>query len=237
MWNNEFEYLDNKANDNRTINTAQSIMNWLAFGNAPTWFWLHALKPTVNIEAPGYGLGYWRPFNDTNFTRFPDLLPGHWTYNSDNANAVMGFAKYMPWDSVRVSVAEDALRSGARVLAYLFDPRAAQWKGMAQRRHHARVFDRPGAARDASARAAASHLAVVLTNSDAGANFTAGVVLMGLPAAAAGGAAPVFEGHGYGPSAMDEALGNLTAAADAYGHWQLNVTLPPLSIQFWVQFF
>lgn len=52
VFNNEFEYLDNVTSDVRTINTAQSIMNWMTFQNAPTWFWLHALKPTTNAESP-----------------------------------------------------------------------------------------------------------------------------------------------------------------------------------------
>ena len=86
MWNNEFEYLDSKTSPERTINTAQSIMNWFAFGQSPTWYWLHALKPTSNEESPGYGLGFWRPYADSNFSHFPDLPAGHWTYNPDNWN-------------------------------------------------------------------------------------------------------------------------------------------------------
>lgn len=86
VWNNEFEYLDSKTSPWRTLNTAQSIMNWFAFGNSPTWFWLHALKPTINAESPGYGLGFWRPYADTNFSHFPDVPAGHWTYNPDNWN-------------------------------------------------------------------------------------------------------------------------------------------------------
>ena len=32
------------------------------------------------------------------------------------------FARYLPWDSVRVVVSEDSLRQNARILAYKFDP-------------------------------------------------------------------------------------------------------------------
>ena len=91
VWNNECEYLDSHTSPYRTINTAQSIMNWFAFGESPTWYWLHALKPTTNEESPGYGLGFWRPYNDTNFSHFPDLPAGHWTYNDDNWNGTTWF--------------------------------------------------------------------------------------------------------------------------------------------------
>ena len=231
VWNNEFEYLDNKANDNRTLNTAQSVMNWLVFGDSPTWYWLHALKPTVNVEAPGYGLGYWRPLNDTNFTRFPDLPPGNWQYNDDNANAVLGFAKYMPWDAVRVHTEEDVLRPNARVLAYLYNPSAALWLHPHDRSHHARIFDPPGPLRDASARAAATHLAFVLTNSDCCANFTTSVILTGVQPSPQ----LSFSGHAYSPTLKDAGLGVVTPFLNSFGHLQLNVTVPPLTIQFWVQ--
>ena len=152
VWNNEFEYLDSTTSPTRTINTAQSIMNWFAFAASPTWYWLHALKPTTNEESPGYGLGFWRPYSDTNFSHFPDVAAGHWTYNPDNWNGecaesmmifsqlngkskysclpsitltitgVAGFARYIPWDSVRVNVIEDELRGDNRILAYMFNP-------------------------------------------------------------------------------------------------------------------
>ncbi|MFE2729352.1 hypothetical protein [Kitasatospora sp. NPDC059327] len=109
-FNNEFEYLSGNpfSPEFRCINTAQSIMNWMTFQNSPTWFWLHALKPTTNSESKGYGLGFWRPPQDTNFNpdHFPDLPVGHWTWNPENWNAVCGFLKYMPWDSVRYGVDE-----------------------------------------------------------------------------------------------------------------------------------
>ncbi|MFD5919225.1 hypothetical protein ACFVYP_30385 [Kitasatospora sp. NPDC058201] len=120
VFNNEFEYLDNLTSDDRTINTAQSIMNWMTFQNSPTWFWLHALKPTTNAESPGYSLGFWRPPSDTDFSpnHFPDLPVGHWTWNPQNWNAVAGFVKYMPWNSVRYHVDESAELGDQRIMAW-----------------------------------------------------------------------------------------------------------------------
>ncbi|MET9397127.1 hypothetical protein [Kitasatospora sp. NPDC002965] len=105
VFNNEFEYLNNEFTPEfQCINTAQSIMNWMTFQNSPTWFWLHALKPTTNSESLGYGLGFWRPPSDTNFSHFPNIPAGHWDFNPRHWNAVNGFLKYMPWDSVRYGV-------------------------------------------------------------------------------------------------------------------------------------
>lgn len=115
VFNNEFEYLDNNL---RCVNTAQSIMNWMTFQSAPTWFWLHALKPTTNSESPGYGLGYWRPPADTDFSRFPDIAPGHWVFNDANWNAVAGFVRFMPWDSRRIQVDEPAVLKDQRIMAW-----------------------------------------------------------------------------------------------------------------------
>ena len=75
VYNNEFEYLSWNASNAPwyTVNTAQSIMNWMVFHDSPTWIWLHALKPTYNSEALGYSLGFWRPWDDDNFANFPQL--------------------------------------------------------------------------------------------------------------------------------------------------------------------
>ena len=72
------------------VNTAQSIMNWMTFQNSPTWFWLHAaLKPTYNSEASaGYSLGFWRPYDDDDFTKYPNIAKGHWDYNPRNFNGI-----------------------------------------------------------------------------------------------------------------------------------------------------
>ncbi|ALO05930.1 glucan endo-1,6-beta-glucosidase [Streptomyces venezuelae] len=186
VFNNEFEYLDNTTSDWRCINTAQSIMNWMVFQDAPTWFWLHALKPVTNAEAAGYSLGYWRPPSDTDFSRFPNLKPGHWTWNPQNWNAVAGFVKYMPWDSVRYMVDESARLTGQRIMA---------WKTPSGKP----VF--------------------AITNRSKTDSFTYTVDTQ---------TAARFEGHRYGPSTNDQALGSKTGP-------QLSITVPPLSIEFWVR--
>lgn len=118
VFNNEFEYLHGPASDERFINTAQSVMNWFVFENSPTWFWLHALKPTYNAEASGYSLGFWRPQDDDDFTRFPQIKKGHWDYNKQNWHSLKGFIKHLPWDSVRYQVEEDQVRLDNRILAW-----------------------------------------------------------------------------------------------------------------------
>ena len=118
VFNNEFEYLDNKTSDDRFVNTAQSILNWMVFVDSPTWFWLHALKPSYNAEASGYSLGFWRPQDDDDMTHFPTIQKGHWDYNPQNFNAIAGFLRHMPWDSRRINVREDQVRRSQRIMAY-----------------------------------------------------------------------------------------------------------------------
>jgi O-glycosyl hydrolase len=118
---NEFEYLVEQgayASDERCLNTAQTIMNWLVFANSPSWFWLHALKPTYNAEASGFALGFWRPMDDNDYSKFKDIKKGHWKYNDKNFNAIAGFLKYMPWNSKRFEVKEDYIRGNNRILAF-----------------------------------------------------------------------------------------------------------------------
>ncbi len=117
VFQNEFEY-QHPTNDTLCINTAQNIMNWFTFADSPTWFWLHALKPTYNAEASGYSLGYWRPEDDNDFTRNGHIKKGHWDYNNQNYNAIAGFLKYMPWDSKRYVVEESEVRDDNRILAF-----------------------------------------------------------------------------------------------------------------------
>jgi len=118
---NEYEYLDGKASAARCLNTAEDIMNWFQVAKAPTWFWIHALKPIGNSEASGYSLGFWRPPNDNNpkdLANFPDLQPGHWTYNNYNWFAVGSFVRHMPWDCQGVEVTEDVRDNDLRILAF-----------------------------------------------------------------------------------------------------------------------
>jgi hypothetical protein len=106
-FNNEFEYLHGPTSAARCLNTVQNIMNWFQLADAPTWFWLHALKPYTNEEASGYSLGYWRPSNDADPTHYPPgLEPGHWIWNKYNWHAVGSFVKHMPWDCRSVVLTE-----------------------------------------------------------------------------------------------------------------------------------
>lgn len=117
VYQNEFEY-QHPSSDTLCINTAQSIMNWFTFANSPTWFWLHALKPTYNVEASGYSLGFWRPEDDNDFSHSGQIQKGHFDYNQNNFNALAGFLKYMPWNATRYTVEEDEVRKDNRILAY-----------------------------------------------------------------------------------------------------------------------
>ena len=117
VFQNKFEY-QHPTSDKLCINTAQNVMNWFTFADSPTWFWLHALKPTYNAEASGYCLGFWRPENDNDTAQFNNIKKGHWDYNDKNFNALAGFLKHMPWDSRRYEVEEDVVRKDNRILVF-----------------------------------------------------------------------------------------------------------------------
>ncbi|WP_256011684.1 glycoside hydrolase family 30 beta sandwich domain-containing protein [Desertivirga xinjiangensis] len=117
VFQNEFEY-QHPSSERLCINTAQNVMNWMTFANSPTWFWLHALKPTYNVEASGYSLGFWRPQDDNDFSHSPQIKKGHWDYNQNNFNALAGFLKYMPWNSQRFSVDEQKILDDNRIMAF-----------------------------------------------------------------------------------------------------------------------
>ncbi|MFB7620491.1 hypothetical protein [Kitasatospora sp. NPDC056181] len=191
VFNNEFEYLHPTSPFNRTLNTAHSIMNWMTFQNAPTWFWLHALKPTTNSESKGYSLGFWRPPHDTDFSHYPNIKAGHWDFNPENWNAVAGFVRYMPWDSVRHHVEEPVHDDGS---AYT-DHRIMAWKTAEGKQ----VF--------------------AITNRSAGASFTYTVDTQ---------TAASFQGHRFGPSTHNQTLTARTGPV-------LTLTVPPLSVEFWVR--
>lgn len=118
---NEYEYLDGPASPDRCLNTAQDIMNWFQLGGAPTWFWIHALKPIGNSEASGYSLGFWRPQHEekpVTDPKFADLQPGHWTWNNYNWFAVGSFVRHMPWNCQTVAVTEEVRDNDLRILAF-----------------------------------------------------------------------------------------------------------------------
>ncbi|MEC3920263.1 hypothetical protein [Nocardia sp. CDC160] len=116
--NNEFEYLQGPATPARCLNTVQNIMNWFQLADAPSWFWIHALKPLGHEEASGYSLGLWQPHGH-NGTNLPELPPGHWTWNPYNWHAVGSFVRHMPWDCRSVTVEEpDGSDDDLRVCAF-----------------------------------------------------------------------------------------------------------------------
>lgn len=118
---NEYEYLRGPANPDRCLNTVQHIMNWFQVGEAPTWFWIHALKPIGNSEASGYSLGFWRPALATDpkdDAKYKGLQPGHWRFNPYNWNAVGSFVKHMPWDCRAVAVTEANRDPDLRILSF-----------------------------------------------------------------------------------------------------------------------
>jgi O-glycosyl hydrolase len=119
---NEYEYQppQGPATPDKCLNTVQHIMNWFQRGQAPTWFWIHALKPYTNAEASGYSLGFWRPPESANDAAFPHgLQPGHWIWNPYNWNAVGSFIRHLPWNSTAVAVDERQPDEDLRILAFL----------------------------------------------------------------------------------------------------------------------
>jgi hypothetical protein len=91
----------------------------------------------------------------------------------------------------------------------------------------------PREGRDAAARAAASALGFVISNrASSGAPFTFHIALEGVPPAAS---APAFDGHEYGTNATDAPLGRVVATRDAWGHWAVDLPVPPLTLQFWLE--
>jgi len=115
---NEYEY-QSATSAARCLNTVQHVMNWFQLGEAPTWFWIHALKPYTNAEASGYCLGFWRPIDDLDDTKYPPgLKPGHWIWNPYNWNAVGSFVRHMPWNCRAVSISEKNPDDDLRVLVF-----------------------------------------------------------------------------------------------------------------------
>lgn len=118
--NNEFEYLFGPTTPARCLNSVQVIMNWFQLADAPTWFWIHALKPYGNEEASGYSLGLWRPSTDSDNSAYPDgLQPGHWNWNRYNWYAVGSFLRHMPWDCRSLAASEvDGSDDDLRICAF-----------------------------------------------------------------------------------------------------------------------
>lgn len=159
-------------------------MNWFVFSDSPKWTWLHALKPTYNAESSGFGLGFWRPYDDAHTT---DLEKGHFRYNPQNWHSLAGFVRYMPWNAIRMEVAEHVVFGTQRVLAFK-TPKT----GVGGPRHSATPEDRLG---------------LVLTNSEVS------EVTVTVAFANTTGLAQPFYGHRYTVEEEDVALGTLTATS------------------------
>ncbi|WP_049903552.1 golvesin C-terminal-like domain-containing protein [Halococcus agarilyticus] len=114
--NTEFEYLGGNTN---FTHTAKMVMNHFVYMDSPTFFWLHALKPTTvaNDESGyGYSLGWFRPPSDSDSSDDGiDVDVGEWTYNDVNWNGIVPFVELIPHDSVRYSVLGDDADDTTRV--------------------------------------------------------------------------------------------------------------------------
>lgn len=231
--NNEFEYLDDYTDPERTINTAQSIMNWMVFENSPTWYWLHALKPIINEEADGYSLGFWNPIvNSSTSTKLP---PGYWDYNYDNYNALAGFTKYLPWDSVRINVTEDEIRNDVRIMAYKYNPQKAIWLVSKEAK---KQTIQPGSTRriikgdDQDIRNEATNFAFVVTNRVNNTVMNIQIQLDGI----SNPNTLQFHGHLYSSNFTDQDLGIINPQLNVTNNmYYLSLNVDPYTIQFWVE--
>ncbi len=96
-------------------------MNWFQIAHAPTWFWLHALKPAAHSEASGYGLGFWQPANapgPVSAGPYQGLEPGHWAWNNFNWFADGSFVRHMQWNCQALAVTEEQADQDLRILAF-----------------------------------------------------------------------------------------------------------------------
>ena len=206
VFNDEFEWEGSTTgNYENTVNTAQSIMNWMTFANSRTWFWLHALKPTYTNTAVGYGLGIWRPQDDTDFSKYPNIKAGYWDYNAPIWNAVSGFAQYLPWDSVRYHVDEPL--DPATGKPYV-DRRIMAWKTPGGKLVFALTYRVPNAS----------------TSTAAPYTFTVNT-----------GSTRSFTGHRYRWSPHTQPLAENNVARGTVTGPGLSITMAPNTIEFWIE--
>jgi O-glycosyl hydrolase len=206
VFNDEFEWEYNPAgNYETTVNTAQSIMNWMTFANSRTWFWLHALKPTYTNTAGGYGLGIWRPFDDADYSKYPNIQQRHWDYNAPVWNAVSGFAQYLPWNSVRYHVDEPLNPATGKPNV---DKRIMAWKTPAGKLVFALTHRVP----NSSTATAAPHTFTVDT-----------------------GSTRTFTGHRYRWSPHTAPLAENNVNRGTVTGPALSITLAPNTIEFWIE--
>ena len=160
------------------------------------------------------------------------------------------FARYLPWDSVRVVVSEDSLRQNARILTYKFDAAVRlsaedYFEGFASRSPHRPpllflpgCMGSPGGATSQARERVATPPRVPprctspsccpTATRRAGPRSCFASCWKGSPR-------PAFAGHAYVPNATDAPMGTVTAMLDSYGHWALELGVPSLSVQFWLQ--
>lgn len=106
-----------------TVSAVNIFLNTLTFKNSPTGvIFLHAIKPTTNLESLGYGWTWWRTTGSNASPEFPELLPNHFTYNYWTWNSVAPFIKTVPWNSRRRNVMEDVQRPYQRIVAFETPP-------------------------------------------------------------------------------------------------------------------
>ena len=195
---------------------------------------LHPQQPFKPPSRQGYGLTWWRPWDDNN-SSMPDLPKGHWKVNEYNwpvrlrpsrpstpypgaapplltpfaPQALEGFVKYMPWDSIRYSVDEQTLLKDNRILAFK-TPNTTLTGG--------------GGPRHAF-KTAPNSWGVIVTNRKQLDAFTYEIGFDD-------GVAHTLKRHRYGPGLVDAAAGTVHVPAGK----TVNATLPPLTAEFWLEY-
>eukprot|EP00937_MAST-01D_sp_MAST-1D-sp2_P003165 g3165.t1 len=213
VYTNEMEYQPGSKYAGTPVGTVSNVnifLNTLTFLDAPTGvMMLHACKPTTNLESLGYGWTWWRSTGDNSTSpNLPNLRPNHWSFNWYNWNSVAPFVKTVPWNSVRRDVAEDAVRSLQRVVAF---ETPSTGEGGPLHQH-----------------TPAGKLIVVLTNEGA-TEFNASF-------ATSDGALRTWRGYSFqgavNDSSFNVSLGTRSVSGSRQG---LQATLPPFTIQWWYE--
>eukprot|EP00040_Diaphanoeca_grandis_P043001 m.266634 g.266634 ORF g.266634 m.266634 type:complete len:630 (-) comp68502_c0_seq1:63-1952(-) len=189
-----------------TVGALNMYLNMLTFRKSPTGvIFIHAMKPTTNLESLGYGWTWWRSTGSPASTSFPNLKPNTFTYNYWNWPTVAPLIKTVPWNSIRLNVMEDIQRPRQRVVA----------------------FETPemGLGGPLHATTAAKKLIVVVTN-EANASFTTVV-------GTTDGLQRVWKGYSFhgsvDGSGFNVSLGTTPSVSS------FNTTLDPYTFQWWYE--
>ena len=208
-YTNEMEYQPGSGYAGTAVGTVSCVnifLNTLTFKNSPTGvMMLHAMKPTTNLEALGYGWTWWQSTGSKPDPALPNLKPNHFTYNYWTWNSVAPFVKTVPWNSHRLNVMEDKQRLSQRVVA----------------------FETPEQGRGGPlhVNTSAGKLIVVLTN-EASITFNTTV-------RTTDGAARVWAGYSYEGSSSGAGF-NVSLGAPVHGA-SFEATLPAYTIQWWYE--